>query len=139
MGRRIVTSSLQANQGDDGTDGYSSKIVKFVPADIIAAWLGVSALLSAGAGGRTVLMWIVFGVLLVLTPLWVLRTTRVPPKPPAWSQAAMSTIAFAVWVFAAGGPFAASGLHDPVIGGIVLILFTLVSALVDPDRAKNPG
>lgn len=135
MGRRIVTTRLQANEGGP-PDDYASKVVKYVPADIIAAWLGISALLAGGT--RLVLLWVVFAVLLVVTPVWMLRVTRVPDLPHARVQAAVSTAAFAVWVFATGGgPFADAGWYDPAVGGVVLILFTLFSGLVNPDRVDG--
>lgn len=42
----------------------------------------------------------------------------------AVGQVLISTIAFVVWVFAIGGPFASLDWYKPVYGGIALILVT---------------
>ena len=55
------------------------------------------------------------------------------PSRIAITQAIISTGAFAVWVFALGGPFQ----HvpgQPVYGSLLLILYTLVVALIDPKE-----
>jgi hypothetical protein len=141
MGRRVVTEQLQAT-GENAGDGYASRVVKYVPADIIAGWLALTALLSGSGRERLTLLWVLFAVLVVLTPLWMLRATRAADKPPAWTQAVVSTVAFAVWVFATGRPFADYAFYDQVYGGVALIIFTLVTGLIIPepvDAVLTPG
>jgi hypothetical protein len=136
MTRRVITVSNQA-VGGAPADSFAGRIVKYVPADIVAAWLALVALLSAGERYRG-LLWLVWAVLLAITPIWTLRVTRAAGKPPAWAQAAVSTMAFTVWVFATGVPFSWLSFYDPVYGGVALILFTLGSGLVTSARADEP-
>jgi hypothetical protein len=138
MTRRIVTQALQS-RADEPTDSYAARVVKYIPADVVAAWIAVSALLPGDDARTTVLLWGVFGVMLVVTPLWTLRVTRLPGRRPAVTQAAISTAAFAVWVFATGAPFAHYSFYDSALGGVVLILFTLVSGVVVPDTPESAG
>ena len=91
MSRRIVTARLQANQ-QDPLDNYWSRVVKYVPGEIVAAWLAVTALLAGQSTARLTLLWVVFGILLLVTPVSVLRTTHVSDMPPARTQAALSTL-----------------------------------------------
>jgi hypothetical protein len=135
LSRRIVTRSLQTTAGQE-VDDYPSRVVKSIPADVVAAWLAITALLG-GTGTRLALLWVVFVVLVAVTPLWTLRTTRDPQRPPAWLQAAVSTLAFVVWAFATGEPFSQYAFYDPAYGGVALILFSLLSGLVDPDRRTS--
>src|SRR5580658_9072245 len=111
MSRRIQTMSLQtlAPGGGGGTppDGYFDRIVKYVPADVVAAWTAVAAAVK-GAGASVsapTVLWICFVFGVVFTPLWVLKQTSVDGKPKAITQAAIATLAFIVWVFALGEPF----------------------------------
>jgi hypothetical protein len=141
VSRRIITTQLQAKE-DVQLDNYWSRVVKYVPGDVIAAWLGLSGLLAARTTVKIGLLWALFGVLLVITPISVLRATRVTGLPPARSQAMLSTIAFAVWVFAIGQPFSHYSFYDASYGGVAIILFTLISGLIDPekvDRQVAPG
>jgi hypothetical protein len=135
--RRIITVSAQG-AGGPSPDDYPARIVKYVPADVIAAWLAVASLLSAEGRGHRPVLWAVFAMLLIVTPLWTLRTTREQGKPPAWAQAGVSTAAFAVWVFATGVPFTWLAFYDTAFGGTALILFTLLSGLIIPAKADNP-
>jgi hypothetical protein len=135
MSRRVVTTSLQA-AGGAPPDTYFDKVVKYIPADIVAAWLAATgAIAEASDAPAKALLWAVFGFLLALTPLWTLRQTHEPGKPRAVTQAAIATGSFAVWVFAVGGPFARYDVYRPLYGTLVLIAYTFVVALVNPPEA----
>jgi uncharacterized BrkB/YihY/UPF0761 family membrane protein len=135
MSRRIVTTNLQA-AGGGPPDTYVDKVVKNIPADVIAAWLAATgAIDQARDVPATALLWAVFVVLLVITPFWILRQTSVPQRPPAVTQALIATGSFAVWVFAIGGPFARIDAYRPLYGSLALIGYTLVVALVNPEES----
>ena len=134
MSRRVVTTSLQATGGAP-PDTYFDKVVKYIPADIVAAWLAATGAIHEAKSAPAVgLPWAVFGFLLILTPLWTLKQTNVPGKPRAYTQAAIATGAFAVWVLAVGGPFARLGIYRPIYGTLVLVAYTLLVALVEPKE-----
>ncbi len=81
-------------------DSYFDKVLKYIPADIVAAWVAVTGLVSSARD--------------------------IPQQAVLW-------VAFAVWVFALGGPFQ----HFPgreVYGSLLLILYTLVAALINPQE-----
>jgi hypothetical protein len=144
VSRRVITSQLQATgTGTAGVDGYFDKIVKYIPADIIGAWVFAAGAINAATDvPSTPLLWIVFSVLLLVTPLWMLRWTRQPGKPPTVIQAVIATLAFAVWVFALGGPFAKMGFYRPLYGSLLLALYTLLVPMInppDPAPAPNPN
>jgi hypothetical protein len=115
-------------------DTYFDKVVKYIPADIVGAWVAVTGLVSSASGiDRQMVLWVAFGIGLILTAWWTLRQTALPGRPPAVTQVIISTGAFAVWVFALGGPFQ----HVPgqqVYGSLLLILYTLVVALINPKK-----
>ena len=137
MTRRIVSVQGPATAGPS-VDNFGARIVKYVPADIVASWLAIAALLSGTSSQDRAVLWAVFGTLLVVTPIWTLRVTRVPGKGRAVLQAVISTIAFAVWVFATGVPFSWLSFYSPRYGGVVLILFTVISGLITPPKADEP-
>ena len=142
MTRRIVTLQQQSTVGGPPPDNYAARIVKYVPADIVAAWLALVALLSPGGTAYRGLLWALFAVLMLLTPIWTVRVTRQEGRGPARIQAAVTTAAFAVWVFATGAPFAWLDFYDPAYGGVLIILFTLATGLITPtsdDRLAAGG
>jgi hypothetical protein len=133
MGRRIVSRSLQDGTTKDSVDGYQDRLLKYIPADINAAWLAFTGIIKSVASvPQSTVLWILFGILLVLTPIWVWKQTSDARKPNAVTQIVVSTGAFFVWVFALGDPFTSLSFYQPVYGSILLILYTLIVARIIP-------
>ena len=139
MGRRIRVAPPRAQAAAGVTppvefDSYFDKAVQYIPADIVAAWVAVTGLVSSARDvPRQAILWVAFGIGLALTALWTWKQAAAPGRRPPVTQAIISTGAFAVWVFALGGPFQ----HvpgQPVYGSLLLILYTLVVALIDPKE-----
>ena len=133
MSRRIRVAGPATAAGP--VDTYFDKVVKYIPADIVGAWVAVTGLVTGTSGApRQTILWVAFVVGLILTAWWTLRQAAAPGRRPAATQAIVSTGAFAVWVYALGGPFE----HVPgqkLYGSLLLILYTLVAALVDPRES----
>jgi len=129
MSIRIHTKAMHGG-GAAATppDTYFDKIVKYIPSDIVGAWVAAAGAIKGAAGipqGR--ILWIAFIVGVVMTAVWKLKQTTLP------LQAAISTGAFVVWVFALGGPFEQFSWYQPVYGTLLLIAYTLIAATVNPD------
>lgn len=136
MGRRIVSRSLEDGTSRDSVDGYQDRLLKYIPADINAAWLALTGIIkSAASVPQTTVLWILFGILLILTPIWVWKQTSESRKPNAVTQIVLSTGAFFVWVFALGDPFTSLSFYQPVYGSILLILYTLIVAKIIPTES----
>jgi hypothetical protein len=128
------------------TDSYFEKLVKYIPADIVAGYVAISGILTEHNNQPLWLTWSVFGVLLGLTPLYVCYRKTEPPgfvfsKTFHWVTAC---IAFTAWVFALGGPFATFTWYQPYLGSIVLILTTLIIPVLEgqfirPDSPSPPA
>jgi hypothetical protein len=136
MSRRIETARrVEALGAESATqDTYWDKVLKYIPAEIVAAWIFLAALIaSATPPPPNLVHWIIFGVMVILTAGWIYRRTG---TPVVWTQIIISTIAFAVWAFALGGPFETIGWYRPLYGSIVLVIYTLAVGIVDPPRGK---
>jgi hypothetical protein len=130
----------------DPGDGYLERMVKYVPAEIIAFSMLINAILDQAmkSGGANAAMAgvpvpvIATGALLVgcaLTPLfcWYVRQDG-----DAWiTNAVVSTIALPFWAYLMGA-VAFANHHDGNLAAILLMSFTVVSGLVAPrlDKAK---
>ena len=115
-------------------DTYFDKVVKYIPADVVAAWVAVTGLVSSARDiPRQMMLWVAFGIGLILTAWWTWQQAAMPGRRPPVTQAIVSTGAFAVWVFALGGPFQDVPGRE-VYGSLLLILYTLVAALIDPKE-----
>lgn len=111
-------------------DDYLSKVVKYIPAEIVAVFVTINGILKPDPNVPAIFHWLLFIVLLVLTPLYIWRFASVKGLPPPYAQVAISTISFIIWVFALGGPFDFLGWYKSIYGSILLILFTLVPPLI---------
>jgi hypothetical protein len=133
MSRRIITSQFQAAETSVKIDSYFDRVIKYIPADIVGAWVAVTGLINSAADiPKDTILWIAFLSGVLLTAIWTLRQTAEPKKSPAITQIAISTGAFIVWVFALGGPFVTLDFYRPLYGSLLLILYTLVVALIVP-------
>jgi hypothetical protein len=109
-------------------DTYVDRLVKYVPPDVIGAFLALEGSIGAAAApGTIVLAWVVFAVMLLGTPLYLYRLGGVRKAP----QLAISTGAFVVWALAYSGlPF--STFQIPLIYTTVLMgLYTFLIPLVE--------
>jgi hypothetical protein len=136
MGRRIVTTRFEGIESSGtSVDGYFDKVIKYIPSDIVGAWVAVTGLIkSADNVPTSLLLWIAFGVGIILTLLWTLKQTSDPGKKIARTQILISTFSFAVWVFALGGPFATLEFYRPLYGSLLLIVYSLGIGLVTPPE-----
>jgi hypothetical protein len=136
MGRRIVTRQLQSGTSKEAVDGYQDRLLKYIPADVNAAWLALTGIVkSAATIPQTTVLWILFFILLILTAIWTWKETSQPNKPIATTQIAISTGAFLVWAFALGEPFDSLSFYQPVYGSILLILYTTIVAKIIPKES----
>ncbi|MGH2970451.1 MAG: hypothetical protein ACRDK0_15515 [Solirubrobacteraceae bacterium] len=129
--RRIISTQLQATGAGATIDGYFDRIIKFIPGDIVAAWVTISGILQPRANAAAV-WWGILVVLVGVTYWWTLKQTALPNAPPGTKQAIVSTLAFLVWTYALGGPFATQPWYDSGIGAVLMIVFTLVSGRIVP-------
>jgi hypothetical protein len=138
MSRRILTTALETTTGNGVVDTYFDRVVKFIPADIIGAWIAASSIVKSSSGIPTnTVLWICFVFGVIITPAWTLKQTNFQSLPPARLQALVATAAFVVWVFALGDPFSALSFYHQVYGSLVLIAFTLISGGIVPSASPR--
>jgi hypothetical protein len=115
-------------------DNYQSKLLKFIPAEVVAVYLTLESIIRT-ADAQIPLdewLWILFLVLLIGTPLYLWRVTGVTKMV----QLTISTIAFAVWVFALGGVFALQDWYRPVYGAMLLPIYTFFAPVITGKSPK---
>jgi hypothetical protein len=135
MSRRVHTIQYQAT-GTEQLDTYFDKVVKYIPADIVGAWVAVTGMVKdASDVPKGPVLWVCFAVGLVLAYAWTLRQTRESGKPPAHTQAMISTGSFFVWSCAlVGGPFEYLSFYRHLYGSLLLVGYTLLVPLINPKE-----
>lgn len=118
-------------------DNYIEQVLKYIPSEIVAAYLFAEGILKSIDRAAEAASWIVFAFLLLVTPFYIWATTTEKPdkeetarKAAAWDQIIISFLSFGVWVFAIGGPFAFLSWYNPVYGSVLLVLFTFLPPII---------
>jgi hypothetical protein len=112
-----------------GADKYKNRLLKYIPAEVVALYLALLGILDASdRGGNAVLQWVIFVFCLVGTYLYLRRVGGVSKQ----TQLVLSTVAFAVWAFSLGGPFGLYGWYEPLYGALLLPMFTFAIPIVQP-------
>ena len=128
----------------DSGDGYLERMVKYVPAEIIAFSMVINSILdqamrSGGANATMasipvpVIAAIALVMACILTPLfcWYVRQDG-----DAWVvNAAVSTVALPFWAYLMGA-VAFANFHDGNLAAILVLSFTVISGLVAPRPQK---
>lgn len=103
-------------------DVFLTNLVKLIPAEIVALYAVIQTFVPDTLTAHL----FVSVPLFVLTPLYMYFAMHVKKI----AQVATSTVAFAVWVFALGGPFVFIQGYESWMAGVVLALFTLVPPII---------
>lgn len=127
---------------DNRTASYFEKLIKYIPGELVAAYLALDGILKddlTGDPNSTWLYWSIFAILLVLTPLYVkFRPSQEAREQSIRFHCCAALVAFAVWVFALGGPFAATWpeWYRPVFGSLLLIVTTITIPVIEAAAMK---
>jgi hypothetical protein len=114
------------------SDDYSSQLIKLIPAEVVAVFLTIDAIIkSSNDAFPHIAYWVIFVLLVAGTYLYMLWVAKLPPLPKPRVQAVLATVSFIVWVFAIGGPFSYShpSWYMPIYGAILLPLYTFFGPL----------
>jgi hypothetical protein len=129
-----TTAAAGAPTPDVTEDKYKDRLLKYIPADVIAIYLtlqGFVAMLHEPAPIRT-LHWIVFTVVLIITIPWQRKVAKIGK----WVQVWIGTGAFVVWAITIGEPFTPATLgnwYQPAYGAMVLALYTFLIPIWEID------
>jgi hypothetical protein len=117
----------------DGPDDYPAKLMKYIPGEVVSLYVALEAVVKTSATNPAQAhgaYWFIFSVCLIGTPLYLWRLGKVHKSV----QLLISTVAFAVWVFALGGPFDGWAWYEThrLYPALTLPIYTFLIALKDP-------
>jgi hypothetical protein len=121
---RVTERHARAQAG--ATDDYSNRLVKLIPAEVVSLFLALDAILASRTETSRLVAWVVFGIGLLGTFLYLRRAAKVK----SWPQITASAFAFCLWAYVIGGPFAGYAWYDPIYGAIAVPVFTFFAPLL---------
>lgn len=132
MGIRDITATQD--------DPYVNKLLKLIPADVIALYLTVINLIKAyhrsDGGSNETLQWIAFGVITIITPFYLKFIAKIDSP----LQIAFCVLSFCIWVFSMGGPIdgrEVGGYSVQFIASLILPVYTLFIPFVYDKTVTN--
>ena len=126
-GIRGGATVLAAGQPDD----YFSRLLKYIPAEVVALYVSAGGVVPAEHPKRVTYLWAIFVFCAIATLVYMFVTARDEvTKKPIWKQIILATIAFPVWAYALGGPFATLPSYESFVGSLLLMGVTFLFGLV---------
>lgn len=124
--KALVGAAANAPAKDD-LSTYLKRLLLMIPAEVISLYLVGAGLIPGDVSPWYITGWSIFclaGVILVRA----LGTQDKAAKLDVdWIHVVISVVAFAIWIFTLGGPFAAWNLHVPLfIGSLLVLAWTFV-------------
>ncbi len=118
---------------------YFTRGAKYVPSEIIAAYLtGLPIITGSTTGGetlRTVLYAVLLGACFISTPFYLKLMAE--PGQPKRLHMWVGTFAFLIWAYGIGGLFTDLGWYVPAIAALLVLIFSLVSGLLIPAAGSK--
>ncbi|MGM0667978.1 MAG: hypothetical protein ACQETA_11710 [Bacteroidota bacterium] len=115
-------------------NNYRSRLLKLIPSEIVAAYLVIIGFIPEGYEHSKILLTAVTAILLIMIPFYLISFMSV--KGPL--QIIFTSMSFLVWVYSIGGPFVYYGIHEAVIGSVLLVLWTLLIPFVVRPESSEP-
>ena len=108
---------------------YLSRLLKMIPAEVLGVYM-----IGAGFIPKTEHVAEAVWALICLVLVVVVRIygTADPSngQEPQKVPVAVAAVAFVIWIYNLGGPFATYGLHVPYIGSLAVLLWSFVIPLI---------
>jgi hypothetical protein len=114
-----------------GVNDYLEKLLKMIPTEVVGLYLVGSGVIPITKRG-VLLGWALFCLLCVIGVRILGTRDGARGLGPQWGAVAIAAVAFVIWVYSIGGPFAAylgSG-YQPFIGSLLVLAWTFVVPIV---------
>jgi hypothetical protein len=118
---------------DGNRDDNLARIVRIMPAEVVAAYLAIGNLIPAINVGHLIhaATWFSFVFFWLATPIILYLSGRTEQKRPSTAHYVLSTIAFPIWAYNVSASVQLYGIpFNSGLAGILLILFMFVSGFV---------
>lgn len=119
----------------EAADGYSDKLLKLIPGEVIGVYLSMVMILNGSSVDvADALPWLVFGFGVLATYFYL----RVTLKVTDMRQLLVTVGAFCVWAYSMGKPpFVEEGLYNDTYAGLLLVAYTFVAPKIPMGTSSS--
>ena len=104
-------------------ESYFERLIKMIPGEVIALYVLGSGVIPTGQP-ISLVVWAVVCIFAVIAVRAWGSADRSKGETADWMMVLISAVAFVVWLYNLGGPFAAYNLYVPYIGTLVALAYT---------------
>ncbi|GAA3647223.1 hypothetical protein [Flavivirga jejuensis] len=124
----------EGSENENRVNGYLEKISRLIPSEIIAGYLAMFGFvpLIEKEDVRGYVIWIIFIMCLILTPIYLNKQAE--KGKPKINHLLVSSLAFIIWAYVTTGMKLVPELYDAAAASIVLVAFSLISAVVPLNK-----
>lgn len=118
-----VVRAAAAGGAQDDFKFYLDRLMKMIPAEVISLYLIGRGFIPL----EQPVVLVVWAVVCLAGVLLVRAYGTADPeanKSPDWVHVAISAVAFVIWIYTLGGPFAAANLYVPYVGSLLVLAWT---------------
>src|SRR5260370_42368163 len=109
--------------GNGDINAYLDRLMKMIPGEVVGLYLVGSGLIPK-EGAVVLVIWSIVCLIAVVS-IKAYGTIDVESnKGPDWAHVAISSVAFVIWVYTLGGPFALFNIAVPYIASLLLLAWT---------------
>ena len=113
----------------EGFKLYLDRLMKLIPAEVVGLYLIGAGFIPEGQSVALV-VWACVGLAGVVVVRAYGTADAASALPTDWVHVAISCVAYAIWVYTLGGPFAAYHLYLPWVGSVMVLVWTFFSPYV---------
>jgi hypothetical protein len=110
-----------------GFQPYLDRLIKMIPTEVIGLYLVGSGIVPTSQDiipKMALVIWALICLIAVVIVRIYGTYDQTKQHPVDWPHVVISSVAFLVWVYTIGGPFAAFGLTVPWIGSLLVLVWT---------------
>jgi hypothetical protein len=117
------TAVKSASGSSDGIKLYLDRLLKLIPTEVVSLYMVGTGMIPPKSI-EVLLLWPMICLIGVVVVRRFGTSDPAQGVPPDWVHVGISSVAFMIWTYSLGGPFAYYGLHIPYIGSLLIMTFT---------------
>lgn len=120
-------AAASAEAKEKKSTSYSERLIKFIPAEVLAGYVSVSPLMGTIPSHAGKIAFVAALVVLCLAAIPIHYRTLLGRSKRARKHILISQVAFLAWAYGIGGPFIVLGWHHPAAAGLGLVAVTFIA------------
>jgi hypothetical protein len=117
---------------------YLDRLLKMIPGEVISLYLVGMGFIPPDEQVAMIVWCLVCLAAVFVVQIYGTSDTDAR-LPPQWGAIFIAAVAFVIWVYSLGGPFAAFGIHKPWVGSLLVLGWTFFVPILYRGDSASAG